>query len=491
MLQVDRKKRKERSPRRWLWVLLGALLLAACAYAAVRLHADEIIAEIPEEAPDLRGTLENRKTEEISRITIHVRGQEPWTAIRGGDGKLRLENETEWALDETRSARMEDALANIVYEAVLTRNAADYRDTPEDFGLDDPELTATVTYTDGKSVTLRIGASSGLADADYHYMTMEGDDRLFAVATSFLEDLRVERELLRPVEQPEIQTSRLARVTVLDGKGEKKAEWTLQGDVTDADAAENWMMTAPVTYPADYDAMVNLKKNVSNLRLGILVGEADPDTLEACGLAEPSAEIRLEFAAASTGQVSGGGVYNVTEREAGEIVFRIGSARNELTDYVRWEDRVYTMNHFSLTPFLESKPADFAAKYLVMLPLDSVAKMTAERGGETVCYELTRVSGQDPETNEQTTEISVTRNGASMAYSVFEAAYNRWMVATVSGRLPENWEKRETREKYTFESLSGKTHTVELSEFDAMHDAVTLDGCTMFYLIRGGLGELP
>ena len=48
---------------------------------------------------------------------------------------------------------------------------------------------------------------------------MEGDDRLFAVATSFLEDLRVERELLRPVEQPEIQTSRLARVTVLDGKG--------------------------------------------------------------------------------------------------------------------------------------------------------------------------------------------------------------------------------------------------------------------------------
>ena len=34
-------------------------------------------------------------------------------------------------------------------------------------------------------------------------------------------------------------------------------------------------------------------------------------------------------------------------------------------------------------------------------------------------------------------------------------------------------------------------HTLELSEFDALHDAVTLDGCTLFYLIREGIPELP
>ena len=57
--------------------------------------------------------------------------------------------------------------------------------------------------------------------------------------------------------------------------------------------------------------------------------------------------------------------------------------------------------------------------------------------------------------------------------------------------LPDGWQKKETREEYVFRTLSGAVHTVELSEFDAMHDAVTVDGWTLFYLIRGGLDGMP
>ena len=37
----------------------------------------------------------------------------------------------------------------------------------------------------------------------------------------------------------------------------------------------------------------------------------------------------------------------------------------------------------------------------------------------------------------------------------------------------------------------GGTHVIELSDYDGMHDAVTLDGHTCFYLIKGGMTELP
>ena len=514
---VEKKKRRK-GPERLKWVLGSLLLLAVCVGAALWFGREQVteLQTATEEPANPRGTIEDRETEEIRRVTIQLRGAEPWTAVRDGNGGLRLEGEAEGVSDANLSARLEDALANIVYEAVLTENPAEYKDQMENFGLADPELTARVEYTDGKTVTLRIGASSGLADHDFHYMLVDGDDRLYAVAGSFVEDLRMEKELLHPVEQPEIQIGRIDRITVLDGDGNTAIEWELTGDIRDRDAPESWVLTTPFRYPADYDAMVSLKKNVGNLRFGVYAGEATGENLAACGLDHPAAEIRIHLAAGSTGQVTEAGVFQVTDREEESFSFLIGDERNEMTRYARWKDTICTINVFSLAPFLEAEPMDSAARYPVVLPLASLQRMTVERDGQRTDYELTWTDGEtkaaengtgepgdaspetdgstagtDGETGEQQRTFTVTRNGEAMAASAFEAAYERWLTVTVSGRLPEGWEKGETTETYVFESLSGKTHRVELSRFDAMHDAVTLDGCTVFYLIRGGMGELP
>ena len=50
---------------------------------------------------------------------------------------------------------------------------------------------------------------------------------------------------------------------------------------------------------------------------------------------------------------------------------------------------------------------------------------------------------------------------------------------------------KEPYKKYTFRTLSGGTHTVFLRSWDDMHDAVTVDGSTLFYLIIGGMTDLP
>ena len=62
---------------------------------------------------------------------------------------------------------------------------------------------------------------------------------------------------------------------------------------------------------------------------------------------------------------------------------------------------------------------------------------------------------------------------------------NKALIAEV------NEEKQETETRYVFQSVSGAVHTVELSPWDGIHDAVTLDGETIFYLIQEGMGELP
>ncbi len=491
MEKVERKRRGEKGPRRLLW-LLGALALTAlCVFAAIRLTA-ETKPEMPEIRQDTRGAVVDRETSEIVRLTVQNRNQEKWTALRGEDGILRLEGEEDWIPDETLTAKLEDAMANVVYEEVLTENAADYQNRLSDFGLAEPAMVASAWYTDGSSVTLRFGNASGLEDRDFRYMTVDGDPRLFAVASSLLEDLRIGKELLHPVEQPDIQSQRLDRITVLNGDGTKRIEWSLEGEITDSAAAEEWIITWPFRYPADYDTMVSLRTNAANLRMGLYIGKAEELDLDALGLDPAAGVLEVHMAAGTTGRITEEGVYQTMEREEETLRFEVGTDKNEMTAYVLYGDTVYTMNRFTLNTLMEAEPLSSAARYPVTTSLASLAEMEVEKNGTRDVYVLTReTKAGEGEGEEDVTELHCTRNGTEISAEAFAAAYERLLVVTVSGRLPEGWEKKETTARYVFRTTNGKMRTVELSPFDAMHDAVTLDGCTVFYLIRDGMPPLP
>ena len=133
------------------------------------------------------------------------------------------------------------------------------------------------------------------------------------------------------------------------------------------------------------------------------------------------------------------------------------------------------------------------ARYPVTVPLENLGRMEIIReDGSRDVYELTyTLVPPETEDGEAETVVTCRKNGEELEYKVFEAFYERWLTVDVSGQLPEGWEKKETQTTYVFQTLSGRTQTVELSPFDAMHDAVTVDGQTLFYLIKNGMGDQP
>ena len=481
----------------------AALLLTAGGTAAAFLLQEE--KESLPVQPERGGAIVSRKAEEVVRVQIRVRGREPWSASRNAEGKMTLEGADGWYADETLWERMEDALANLVYEDILTGDPEEYRNRLADFGLEDPALTATAVYADGKEITLRIGDASGIDDEDFRYMTVDGDDRLYAVAGSLMEDLGIEPELLHPVAQPDIQTSRIDRIRILDGNGGIRAEWILEGSITDADAGANWFTRIPakraensgsdpdaqteIRYPADQDQIVSMKKNAGNLRLGLYVAEAGQADPAEYGLDAPTAVIEIHQAAGSTGRITEYGAYDVTARPEETLRFTIGAARNEMTDYVLYDGVIYTVNHFTAAALTETDPLSTLSRYPVTVPLESLSGLTVERtdtGREE--YALTRVPKPAENKGEPDGVVSVcTKNGEEFPYETFAAAYERLRVVTVSGILPENREMRPAETRFIFHTLSGKTHVVELSPYDGMHDAVSVDGSAVFYLIRGGM----
>jgi len=501
MLKVERKK----SPpwKKWIpWMLL-LLLAAGAAFLHFVAGREAEIQAVPRRE-DSRGTLSDRETAEIQRLRIQIRGQEAWSAQRDSAGQLRVLPEegdasaAGWSVDAALGERIEDALAHVVYEDILSEDADEYQGRLAEFGLADPAVIASVTYTDGSSLTLRIGEKSSLSDADYRYMTVDGDPRLYAVAGSLAEDLLVEKELLHPVPQLQLQSARMDRIRIYRGSMELQAEWKLQGAIEDPEAPASWLAgwrdgADFVYYPADQDQISDLKKNAENLRLGMYVSGASAQQLAETGLDTPSWRVEIHLAAGKTGRITEEGAYDVQDWPEETFVLDIGKARNEMTEYCLWEGAVYTVSRFLLDPLTALDPQATAARYLAALPAENLSSLEiTDRDGTRTVYELTRQSLPAAEGEDAPqTETVCRKNGQDISWSAFEAAYERWRVVDVTGRLPQGWVKKDTRVTVRFKSVSGGIHTLELSDFDALHDAVTLDGHTLFYLIKNGLPSLP
>ena len=486
MQKVERKGGGTgRGGRRGLTAALAFCLMAGGVTAGILMSREG--AEAPAaEAQERGGVLTALQPEELERITITEGEEGSWTLERGADGEWMLEGETEGNVDPRMSGRITDALAGLEYTDVYSEKPEEYRERLAAFGLEQPRIAAEWTTTTGETYALRIGdAVPGHSGSSF--MLMEGDDRLFGVDAGTVQDLSIDRELLHEVPELPVMKALLDRITVRDGEGNITAEWALEGRLTDSDAGVNWRITQPFVYAADEETMDALRENAANLTLGAWIGRANEENLEAAGLKTPRGEIEFHMGAGSTGTVTEDGVYDVRDWEESSVRLIIGAGRNELTDYVQYGQEIYTMTHFSLQVFTEAKPMEMAARYIALTPLDSLVSLTVETAaGDRTSYEILRESGE-----EEGQKTRCLKNGEEVSWEAFEAAYQRLMTVTVSGRLPEGARWGKTEKKYTFRAVDGGTHVVELGEYDGMHDAVTLDGETVFYLIKGGVTELP
>ena len=490
MLKVERKQ-QGKQPRRWMLLAALLVLLAGSVTAAVLLRKTEEPPAVSLHArEDHSGLLEDRAAEELVSVTIRRRGEEAWTLTRGGDGSLVPADGGEWTVNERQADSLRGAMTQLRYEDILTADPAAWHGREKEFGLEDPLVTVTGKFSDGKERTVRIGNDTGLEEG-WHYMAAEGDDNLYAVSAGIVEEMNIEFALLRPVPKPEIYAALLDRITVEDTEGKKLAEWTLKGSVTDRDAGSSWIVSAPFTAPADEEAIRNLKKSAENLRLGVYTAPASEENLKQYGLNPPARTLTFHMAAGSTGTVGETGTYDIRDHEERTVTMTVGGRTEDaLADYVRFGDEIFTVSAFTLSTFSEPNPRGTAARYPVLTPLESLESVTVEEQGRTLEYTL-RTTERITENGETESVRSCTLNGEEISWDAFEAAYQRLLTVTFSGTLPDNAQWQEAYKKYTFRTLSGGTHTVSLSSWDGMHDAVTVDGSTLFYLIRGGMTELP
>ena len=483
-----RKKRELRHPRRWL-CLAAALVLAGSLTAWALLRRQPLAIPLRE---DTSGVVLQRASEEVAGLRVTLDTGETWSASREEGGLRMAPTDTDggFSIRQTNAEALLTAASTVTYEAVLSGDPAEYGEHLAELGLDRPQAVAEITYTDGSTLTLRIGAHSDSADEPFYYMTVDGDSRLLALDTGTAEVWMKERAVLRPVDQPVIHKARIDRVTFTTPEGE--TTWALLGDVEEGDAADRWWLLSPVRYPADGTRMDTLRSNLANIRLGAWQCEATAENLQALGFGSPRLTITLHQAAATL--MSSDGTSTVDWPED-TLTISVGGEKSDVVDYVRFGDGIYLTSHFSLAVFMETDPLDTLTRYPVLTSLSNLRPLSVEAEGESTEYLVTRRE-RVAENNALVTDAQgnvqydweVTCNGEAVAWERFEAMYSDSLLVTVSGRLPDGWQPEgEPHTRMAFSTLTGTEHTIELYAFDAFHDAVAVDGCALFYLIRGGL----
>ena len=474
-----RKKPRRRLP----WAAAAALLLAAIALTAVLLHRS---AEEPPE-PDLPapasayGELTVHTAQEVQSVRITLRSGENYSLTRS-DG--------DWTLGEgirepsaSRAEALASAMAVISYERIIAEHAEDWQDHPEAFGFDPPRVTAEAVYADGTSASLRVGNRSAVDHDTWYYMSVDGDERLFALDRGTADALCIEQERLYDVSQPALDKQRIDRITLTSG--ETVSEWTLSGSVTDETSL--WRLTCPAVYPADHEAMNALLDNLVNIRFGAFTAEDTPENRTAYGFTEPRMTIAVHMAAGTVHAAAADGSLVPEDRPEQTFTLLIGGGKNDMVDYVLSDGAICTTSHFTVGVFLDLKPMNTVSAYAVHTPLSCLRRLTVLQDGTAAVYEVSKDTVKAEDGSVRTVSICE-KDGSVCAWGAFEAAYARLENVTMTGRLPEGWSPAgEPETVYELTDTAGAVHRIALAPFDALHDAVFLDGTALFYLIRDGM----
>ncbi|MGN1021220.1 MAG: DUF4340 domain-containing protein [Aristaeellaceae bacterium] len=487
------EKKKARSLRHGrLWLLLGVLALLAGGIAACVLLARQTEEELPQRVME-GGQLYACDTADVMGLRITLRSGDSWEMTRLEDDSFAVDGEAGYQIESQTLEQLLSAVATVTYEDILTEDWSAYAEHMADFGLETPRIVAEATYRDGTSLTMRIGDTYALEESGWCYMIIDGDSCLYALDTGTADNLAVSKATLHPVTQPTLHKVRFDRIVFTDENGDQIC-WELQGDIG-TDAEDRWMLVSPMAYPADGEQMGNLRTNLANLRLGAYVGEATADNLTEYGFDAPRFRIEIHMAEGSIGTTDDDGVYGITDWPEETFTLTVGSAKNDSVDYILVDEAIYVTSHYSLATFMDMDPVSTLTRYTVPVALGNLAEMTVTSDGRTQTYAVTRTE-QVQENNELVYDTdgnivydhTCTLDGREISYTSFEAAYNSLLMVTISGLLPDGWTtEAEPHTVYTFTQYDGTVHTVTLTDCDAFHDAVTLDGMSLFYLIKGGM----
>jgi hypothetical protein len=241
--------------------------------------------------------------------------------------------------------------------------------------------------------------------------------------------------------------------------------------------------------------MDTLVSALEKLYLGRFVTNATAAAKAQYGFTPPGRVITLHQAAGDIAAANASGAYEVTHYPESTLTLAIGTAGDDYVDYVEVGGSIYLVSTISQPLLGNLKPENTLLLQPAAISMDTIQSLTVEQNGDSRTYTLRRservLPNNELATDEQGNVIKdtfVDLDGKEYGFSDFEAVIIGLQSVTVSGRLPEGFvPEGNSSFKLIFTLLDGRTRTLETAPFDALQDALSVDGTCLYYLPKGAL----
>ncbi len=457
------------------------LVLLLGAYFLLRyLNLDEEDAE----EEDAAETVFEIDADDISNIQI-VSGENTFD-FSHGDDKWSYVEDDKFPLSESAILDKVSSLTS-----VSSMRTIEDPDNLADFGLENPEVTATVTDTDGKETELALGATNDAVSGCY--MSMNGDtSKIYLVDTTLKTNLEFDlSDIAEKEDIPSITGSTITSVTIQKPEGTAKL-------FQDSGSETGWTFedTDGSSVPADSSLVSTYTGNFSTLAWTDYV-TYDLSNLGAYGLEDPTV-ITVDYQQEeeadgsdtessddSAEETADDSTKDDTEEDSTvtvdkQMVMLVGSQTEDGNYYYgKLQDNscIYTIGSSTIQNITDMKKADFLSTKVADYSFADLDTVTFTRNGETYVASKETVESED-EDGETTEETKYLINDKEIETTDFNSFYNLITAMTWQSQDENAQPSGEPDLSVNFYKEGGTNVTVDYYSYD-----------TNFYLVIDSKGN--
>ena len=471
--------------------MLLAVIIAIAFVAAIPLIREKHpgkSAPIEIIQPDFR-TLEIREIADLDTVTMYPSGADSYT-LKMQNGALQLLKDGQLHdINDLYAEELSEVLTHIVAQETVTDDVSEVADHLSDMGLNPPKAKAHIRYQDGSEATLEVGAA--VPNTTYAYYRWSGDKGVYMCDVGIAETFSLTQNHLLPVVQPEVQTSLVTGVRIVNGNGLSRFAF--------ANGARG-SLVEPYVYPLSDSAVQSLLTGLQNLRLGTREAEVTEQNRASFGFDQPLCTLEITQQAGSVHQISADGALVSASVPAQSLRFVIGRTEGDYFYTCEYEGSCYFVSRFLLEALVKTDADSLITQTPAAVDADSLAGLVLRTPKGDVEVEVLRSERVLPNNELETDEYGrpvydtlLLINGQQAASEMLEELCDRLNTLSAAGRIPEDFDLQESdamRWSLTLENTDGSKRFIEAYRMDAFSDALMVDGVLRHYVHADALDVL-
>ena len=365
---------------------------------------------------------EEEQEEETTETVFEIDGADiSKLQIISGENTFQFSHQDDtWTYSQDSSFPLSESVILDKVSYVTSVSSSRTIEAPEnlgDYGLETPEVTVTITDTDGEETTLALGTTNEAVSGCYMSLN-EDTSKIYLVDTSMKTNLEFElSDLAEKEEIPSITGSTITRVAIQKTEGTARL-------YQDSSSETGWTFadTDGSTVPADSSLVSTYTSNFSTLAWTNYV-TYDLNDLESYGLDNPTVitvDYQVEEETDDTGSddTESDTAEDSSETEESDtedstvtvdkqMVMLLGSKTEDSTYYygkLQDDSCIYTIAATTIEGITEVEKSDFLSTKVADYSFADLDCVTFTRNGQTytASKETTEVEDEDGETTEET-----------------------------------------------------------------------------------------